>query len=425
MKAKILLISTRWIHEPKSIFSKAERCNPNSALKEYFSIASNNELRKLLAAKQEVQSQQKVAIIPSEGELVPLNKEQAKEIRGLLTEQLKKDEKLSKLYTDQNYSEFVQTIYDKIEAYLKKEEYKDQIEAYNVIKEKIRPYLSNKQDCVKNEELPPFVFSDKQDDFIECSDCNAINIDKDTSTGCTLADRISLYKVMEEKYEDKESNEQILFMVYAVWPLGNSNKDKSNDKEQDSVKWIDQLAKAIKEECKGNEDLKDNEDIELILLLHDNDMLSTSKKPLKTVEIDFIIPKEIAEGIKRTVAVYQHSNNKFITLATQENQESAKKIFDDARKFIVEDLIFQQLARLSGFLASYSGSETNEEIKSKIDWLKRYIKEEHDPHGYLKGLDNLYISCLDNSLLSSQCLICSNQSVNNLIKEIVIPENYR
>ena len=420
MKAKILLISTRWIHEPKSIFSNVERCNPNSALKEYFCAVSNSELRKLLVSKRRAQDLTIEGSV-EESVILPLTEDKVANIFEMLPTWLQNDTVLNYYYLNDDYSSFLKKILDEIESKRLVEEYKDQKDIFESIIETISPYLKNTHYNTKKEVLTPFIFSKEQDDFAECLDCNAINIDKDMSTGITIADRLSLYKVMEELYEDKERNEQVLFTIYAIWPLGNSNKDKPNDKEQDSVRWVEQLTKAINEECKSNEDI---DDIEIILLLHDNDMLSTVKTPLKTVDIDSC-PSEVAEKIKRTVAVYQHSNIKFITLVTQDNQKNAKKIYDDARTFIVEDLIFQQLAKLSSYIASYSGSKDNEAIKQNMNWLRKYIKEDHDPHCYLKELDNLYTSCLDYSILSSQCLIDSNHSVNNLIKEIVTPEKYK
>ena len=418
MKAKILLISTRWIHDPRSIFFNAKRCDPNPFLKEYFYKISNEDLKKILSGKQKTQTQQVVTQVSKEKRDIPLNGEKADEIWNLLPLWLQNDSILATLYTNDDYSSFIKQLYNKIKAKIEDKDYEDQVEKCNEIIKEIRPYLEDNQTERKEKELPSFHYSDEKDDFIGCLNCNAVNIDLSASASLTIADRISLYKIMEELYVDEVNNEQTLFKVYSVWPLGNPNKDKNNDKEKDCVFWIDQLTKAIKEECKGIEN------IELILLLHDNDLASTAKTPLKTVDIDVSVPLEVAKGIKRTIAVYQHSNIKFISLASQGNNKNAKTIYDEARKFIVDDLIFQQLAKMSHLLANYSGSKDNGNIKTKIDWLKIHIKDEHDPKGHLNTLAQLCSPCYDNNnILPLQRLIETNCCVNNLIKEIVILNN--
>lgn len=421
MKAKILLVSTRWINKDDSIFSNAKRCDPNASLKDYFCHVSNDDLRKVLAKKHKSQNQGEQKTLSQTLPPPVISHEQAKEIRSILTDRLKNDSVISKYYVGRDYLSFVKQIYVVISNLSEDIDYKDQEIEFQIILDKIKPYLPyiDAKPINSNKELPPFIYSQEKDDFADCLESNAINIDLSASVSLTIADRLSLYKITGGEFEDMESNERTVFLVYAVWPLGNSDKDNSSNNKKDNIKWIDQLTKAVKEEC------KENESIDLVLLLHDNDMSSTAKTPLKTLVIDDIVPDEIAEGVKRTVAVFQHSNIKFISMARQEKDKNAKIIYESARKFIVDELIFQQLAKLSRLIATYSKAEDNKNIKEMIDWLKCHVKEDHDPKGYISGLDNLYSACKDGSTLTSSNIIDYNRYVNNLIKEIVLPEKFK
>ena len=308
------------------------------------------------------------------------------------------------------------------------------------ISEEIKPYVGIYHDNkAKEEELPPFNYSkdnNGEDDYEKCLDYNAINIDQESSSGLTIRDRISIYEIAVDisQEQSKEGKaEEVLYLIYAVWPLGMSDKDRDDEKkEYGKSEWVNQLAKAVLTEASkktirydNNEekviDSIDNPDI--ILLLHDHDIVSQDKIPLKTIDID---SDKIVEGLENcTLAVFQHSNKEFINFARHNTDNiNAKFKYDEARAFMVDKLIFKLLTDFSEKLGLYSSSDDNNGLEDIITLLEKYVKDKHDPKHYLDSLRRI---ASQNYNIKYFALIIEemNQNVNNMIKEITIPEKYK
>lgn len=179
-----------------------------------------------------------------------------------------------------------------------------------------------------------------------------INLDK----GKTLRDRITLYTLMDE-----DKNSDVRTIVYAVWPLGFSDKDEKDKDGNYTSKWVDCLTDAA-----INESELDSASAQIILLLHDHDLKSTQKTPFKT-----LYPFQEYKGLQRALAVFQHSNPSFREII-KPCDGGAKAVFEKAKKIVEDDVIFSHLKNLSDNMACYNSEKDNIKIENVLTELGKY-----------------------------------------------------
>lgn len=428
MKNKILIISTRKIFEKDTIFANAKRCdNISVGLKKYFVDYINSRIRS-------------IGTIDEKGNKITLEsmpiiiKDFLNEKNSYLVDVNNCDQSESSIQTVNDLSEeqlstiknclkyFPQTTIQKVGRSLKENKQKALLE---IFKELQNQYNSEK-DEKKRVEIAAFtkdingilaLYPKAQDDEYKKSPSNdilniemgyddignylqygAINIDKEIGSA-TIQDRISFYKILSEVDND------VQYTIYAVWPLGTRDTQREGKDGKALPRWIDRLAQDFTKNAPPDEDFKKDE---ILLLLHDNDIKELKETPFKT---DFA--NQSYSCVNRSLAVFQHSNNYFLNIINQEG--GAKTIFETAMKYIVNDWYVYYLKDLSNFLASYTGSANDSDLKSKLNDIKSNIFKKDNDSDFLK---KCYLLTTEKD--KSKIFYDANFEINKMIRELRI-----
>ena len=408
MKNKILVITTRSIFEKDTIFEGAHRSNTvNESLKKYIVDFLNGFLNdnKIAGAPKVVQvfsekKQNKFRAGGSEDQKstkqeINLSKEQSDEIQSII-EGVFPQETVEIINGNNNDTEWLRCIKKKCDEF-KDSADEDKKQLIDQLLALIEPYLQSVPTGTNGQNHTDLKMDNSDlDDYL---DFEAVNIDKNPAE-FTIRDRVSLYLVLPEEFSEENGNEE-KYMVYATWPLGNQDDSYEDGKGELFSAWVDTLTDAVIAESKAVHD-----ETEIILLLHDNDLRSTIKTPFRTVYAN----KEY-NGIKRTLAVYEHSNIFFHKIINHEGK--AKDVESYAEKIIIDDWKVYYLKELSHILASYKGEGDKETLKEKYQAVKEVFNIEDSDHDFLPNVNNL----IDNPE-NSEMLFAGNQEINDMIKEL-------
>ena len=410
MKNKILVITTRGIFEKDMIFEGAHRSDTvNKSLKKYIVDYLNGFLNdnNISGAPKVVQVyREKKQNAPRAGgykdqqssiQEKSLSQDQSDEIQSFIESGVFPQETIEILNSYSNDTDWLECIKEKCDETKessKDEKVKNRIDS---LLDLIGPYLPLSPAQKKEEDSKDLQM--KYSDLDDYLDYEAVNIDKNPAE-FTIRDRVSLYSVLPEELSE-ENGKTIKYMVYATWPLG--SQDDSNEDENGDLSsgWVDTLTDAVIAESKVA--LKETE---IILLLHDNDLRSTKKTPFRTVYAD----KEY-NGSKRTLAVYEHSNVFFHKIINHKG--TAKDVYSNAEKIIIDDWKVSYLKELSHILASYKGEGDKESLEKKYQAVKEVFNIENSNDEFLPNVNDL-IGDPENS----EMLFAANQEINDLIKEL-------
>ena len=155
----------------------------------------------------------------------------------------------------------------------------------------------------------------------------ACNIDLN---GRTMKDRLSIYE-LAPRAQSMLDNEN--YYVYAVWAL------KTPASEENEQKWID----ALMYEIINLQDIRQDDDYNVILALHENDLSSTVGSPFKCIKYDepvtYLIKKDnksFSKPFSVSIVVFQHTDKQMDVLDSSA-ASSNKDVFDAVMKNISGD----------------------------------------------------------------------------------------
>lgn len=224
-----------------------------------------------------------------------------------------------------------------------------------------------------------------------------------------LRDRISLFLV-----KDPEKNDDSDCYLYAVLTL------KDEDDDTNGKKWVDALTLSVIDEL----DYKDCVDVNLIVMLHDKDMKSTSSETFKTIEDQESLQistdqkgvrtiQHVAQKkgyLKRSLVVFNHPNHFYRKLTVRKSDEvTVAKIFEEILKGTVYSLNEQRIKDVSRQIATFKEGDDLSSIKTKCEGINIDVKED------VVETKNELITLFDSSP-DGATLITANGKINDLIR---------
>ena len=199
----------------------------------------------------------------------------------------------------------------------------------------------------------------------------------------------------------------------------NSKYKPDEDDDTNGNKWIECLTLSVIEEL----ELKDDVDVNLIIMLHDKDLKSTSSETFKTIrDQDPLQIRKDDKGrktvqfnqkeghMKRSLIVFNHPNHFYRQLTIRNSDKvTASKIFEDVKKGTVYSLNEQRIKDISQQIATFKEGENLASIKSKCEEIKADAKED------IIDIKNKLMALLDDCP-NGKTLIEVNEKINEFIR---------
>jgi len=231
----------------------------------------------------------------------------------------------------------------------------------------------------------------------------------------TLRDRISLYSIKDSEVKENPE-EEVQYYFFVVLTL------KDEDDDTNGNKWVESLTLSVIEELNLTGDI----DVNLIMMLHDKDLKSTSSETFKTIRDQDLLQIRIdskgrrtvlydQEGhMKRSLIVFNHPNHFYRNLSVREDDKvvTVKEILDNILKGTVYSLNEQRIKDISQQIATFKEGDDLSSIKSKCEEIKVDAKDNKDIEDTKKEL----MALLDGSLEAGMILIKVNERINELIR---------
>lgn len=414
-RINILVISTRDIGKKETIFEHAKRMGGTSmALKNYFIEKENgkDELDKLVQLDVDKSGEPSTsygnpnALVNFALEVFKANKEKLEKngeakIISDYCKKIKEGEDLNDNYS--KLANLLKTLPDAFKLMIK--DFDKRYEMANTYKPGRKNFFELKDFEDENYLAKPAINTDNRP--LE-NNRNQDGSDKPL----TLRDRISLFSVCDDIIEEGKTGNNY---IYAVLTL------KKEDDDTKENKWVDSLTYAVIEEL----DLKDDININLIIMLHDKDLKSTSSETFKTVRSQEALKIKVENDgkrtfeydtqrdghLKRTLIVFNHPNHFYRNLIIQKEGEekTATKIIKDIEKGTVFSLNEQHLKDVSQQIATLSNSDS---LSSVAEKYKEITIDDADYFVRYKELEGL----LNSGSADGPTLIRINDKINEFIR---------
>lgn len=408
-KVNILIVSSRDIGKKGTIFEKAERLGKTSEpLKDYFKEKNQGELNNYVLLN----------VDKSDSLTTGSNNPQMLADFALMVFQLLKNDLENDIIKKiRSYHGGIQQGEDLDSNFQKLVDLLDSLSSK--LKGKIVDF-DNRFETARKAYVPRGKSTFEREDFNDEKYLNkpAVNTDNHplenkrnpdgTDIPLTLRDRVSLFSIKDDKVEDN--------YIYAVLTL------KKEDDDTNENKWVESLTYAVIEEL----DLKDDVDINLIIMLHDKDLKSTSSETFKTVRSQeplriniendgkrtILYDTQESGHLKRTLIVFNHPNHFYRELIIQKKDEkkTATKIIKEIEKGTIYSLNEQRLKDVSQQIATFKDGDSLTSIEEKCKEIRI------DDTESIKSKYNELMGILNYGIANGPTLIVVNERINELIR---------
>lgn len=403
-KVEILIISTRDLYKEGTIFHKLKRSdNTSTPLKEFILKENREELDKLVRLIENTDTNEVSNSIGNPTLLV----EFATEVYAIIPP--------SEEYTRNMIDKMCDNIENGIDL-------DDNYRKLSSLLESLQLSLDTKINGYSDKLIKAKAYNSKGksifkiDDFTESSllDKTIINSEVEKSKNgslLTLRDRISLFIVKEDENH----------IIFAVPTLKKAENDKWEAEFHRST-WVDCLTLSVIEYL--NNRFKDAT-IDITIMLHDKDLVTTSSEAFKTLylrkgikiesnnkgndSIQYLQPigsnLYTQMKINRSLVVFNHASS-FYQNMIQHNDSSVDQIFKDFQNRIVNNFNEQRLKALSHQIAQFKGGD--------FSLFKDIVNELVFDNNETSNLEKL-VDCSSSKNEDPEAIFKVNEEVNKLI----------